>query len=64
MKRILVLCLMVFAASALAYELALTPQEEVTCEEGGGCVVLSRVFVKQLVQRAYETGRQACEQRL
>ena len=64
MKRAIAIILSVLCANAPAYELAMTAQESTSCEREGGCVVISREFMRRLVMQAHSAGMATCESKL
>ena len=64
MKRFLVILASAMCINAPAYELSLTQVEKDQCDGEGGCIVLSREMVKQLLMQAHAAGRSVCERQL
>lgn len=55
MNRLSVLALVLAAAAVAAVELKLEPDEQAQCNEQGGCVVITRLMLAQLLDHAQKT---------
>ena len=64
MKRIVALILSLVMSSAGSVQIAYTPSERETCNQGGGCILLTHEALQQTAQQAYRAGQATCETRL
>lgn len=61
MKRIIATILAALCVNAPAFELTLTAQENAGCEAEGGCIVISRLMIGQMLAHARRGGMATCE---
>ena len=52
MNRVLAVVLATLCANAPALELSLTEPEKASCESEGGCLVVTRKLLKQLMEQS------------
>jgi len=53
MKKLLLLVLVAFPVHAMdAMDAMMTPEEQEVCSKGGGCIVITKEALKQIVEEA------------
>ena len=64
MKRIIAVILAAACANAPAFELALTRTEKTACDDQGGCIIITRQAVVDMVREAHQAGLMRCGREL
>ena len=64
MNKLIAAILAAACANAPAFELAVTRTEKATCDDQGGCIVVTRQAVVDMVREAHRAGLMRCGQEL